>query len=89
MSHGYGAVSAGKLAGVRLNRFVESVTTADKARMRLIRLHLAIRTLHPTHYYIVDGNVNQLNKETNETHEQEAQTRRARNLGELCRKKEH
>jgi hypothetical protein len=57
--------------------------------MRLIRLHLAIRTLHPTHYYIVDGNVNQLNKETNETHEQEAQTRRARNLGELYRKKEH
>jgi hypothetical protein len=41
--------------------------------------------LHAAHYYIVDRDVNQLNKKPNEAHHQETKTSGASNLCKLYR----
>lgn len=43
--------------------------------------------LHPSHYYVVDGNMDQLNEETNEAHHQKAKSGSAGNLSKLCVRK--
>ena len=53
-------------------------------RYRSISTVLSLINLHSTHYYIVNRDVHQLDKESNETHQQKPQACSASNFSELC-----
>jgi len=41
-------------------------------------------SLHPSHYYVVNGDVDKLNEETNETHHKETESSGTGDLGKFC-----